>query len=473
MSRAVELAKNTLIIFIGRFSTQFISLLLLSIYTFCLSTQEYGTIDLIQTYIAVLVPIISLRLDTVFFRFILEERKGENNNSKIITNGLLMLNILIVIFTVIYIIICNFVNIPYKIYVYINIITIVLSNVFMQIVRGLSDNIVYSKSCILVAITNIFCTMILFYIFKVKGETVLIASSMANTICCIYILFKCKIYKYINLKEKSKKEIVKMLKYSIPMIPDGLSWWIVSASDRIIINFFFGPTPNGIYAVSSKFSNILSSLFTIINMSWQETASMYIDDKDRDEFLSRMINNIMKITISVCILIIATMFIVFKLFIDISYIDAYKYIPILLIANIFNAISVLQGGILIAKMNTKQVAYSTVIGAAVNIILNITFVQKFGLYATSVSTLISYAIISILRQLKVKKYIKLNFEIKQYIFLALLLGITIFIYYINNIILCSVYLVIIYIIICIYNREFIKKIFCILNEKRQKYGRKI
>lgn len=473
MSRATELVKNTIIIFIGRFSTQFISLILLSIYTFYLNTQEYGTIDLIQTYISLLVPIISLRLDTVFFRFILEDRKGNNNSSKVITNGLLMLNILLIAFTAIYIIVCKFVNIPYREYVYMNIISIVLSNVCMQIVRGLGNNIGYSISCILAAATNIICTILFFYIFKFKGATILIASSLSNFTCCIYILLKFKIYKYIKMKKKSKEEIVRMLKYSIPMIPDGLSWWVVSASDRTIINFFLGVTFNGIYAVSSKFSNILSSLFTIINMSWQESASMHIDDKDRDEFLSKMINDIMKMTISVCIIIMAAMFIVFKLFIEISYIEAYKYIPILLVANIFNALSVLQGGILIAKMDTKQVANSTLIGAIINIILNILLIQKFGLYAASISTLISYAVISILRQLKVKNYVTINFERRQYIFLTILLGTTIFIYYINNTILCGVYFITICVVIGIFNKNFIKQLFNILMEKRQKYGRKI
>ena len=47
MIRTKELGKNTLIITIGRISTQFITFLLLPLYTALLSTEEYGSVDLV------------------------------------------------------------------------------------------------------------------------------------------------------------------------------------------------------------------------------------------------------------------------------------------------------------------------------------------------------------------------------------------------------------------------------------------
>ena len=69
MSKGRELTKNTLIIFIGRFSTQFISFILIPFYTRFLLTSDYGNIDLIQTYISLIVPILILRFDSAIFRF--------------------------------------------------------------------------------------------------------------------------------------------------------------------------------------------------------------------------------------------------------------------------------------------------------------------------------------------------------------------------------------------------------------------
>ena len=63
MNKNKELIKNTAIIFVGKFCTQFISFLLVPIYTNFLTTNDYGYIDLVQTYISLLVPILILRFE--------------------------------------------------------------------------------------------------------------------------------------------------------------------------------------------------------------------------------------------------------------------------------------------------------------------------------------------------------------------------------------------------------------------------
>ena len=60
MSKKSALMKNTMIIFCGKVCTQLISFFLLPLYTGYLSTGDYGVVDLITTYVTLLVPIISL-----------------------------------------------------------------------------------------------------------------------------------------------------------------------------------------------------------------------------------------------------------------------------------------------------------------------------------------------------------------------------------------------------------------------------
>lgn len=71
MSRSKELTKKTLIIAIGRISTQLIAFLLLPLYTKLLSTEEYGSVELVTTLVHLFVPIVSLMLDQGVFRILL------------------------------------------------------------------------------------------------------------------------------------------------------------------------------------------------------------------------------------------------------------------------------------------------------------------------------------------------------------------------------------------------------------------
>jgi len=61
MSKKKELLGNTFIIFIGKMLPQVLAFFMLFLYTNYLSASEYGTVDLIITYVSLLAPIITLQ----------------------------------------------------------------------------------------------------------------------------------------------------------------------------------------------------------------------------------------------------------------------------------------------------------------------------------------------------------------------------------------------------------------------------
>ena len=93
MNKKKQLAKNTIIIFFGRVCTQLISFFLLPLYTSYLATKEYGTVDLIQTYVTLLVPIITLELEMSIFRFLIDSRKSVKETNKLISNNFFICSI--------------------------------------------------------------------------------------------------------------------------------------------------------------------------------------------------------------------------------------------------------------------------------------------------------------------------------------------------------------------------------------------
>lgn len=74
MKQEKELIKNTFIIAIGKFSTQIVSFLLVSLYTAKLTTEQYGNYDLIITIITFITPFITLTLEESMFRFLIDAK---------------------------------------------------------------------------------------------------------------------------------------------------------------------------------------------------------------------------------------------------------------------------------------------------------------------------------------------------------------------------------------------------------------
>ena len=340
-----------------------------------------------------------------------------------------------------------------------------ISSILLQMVRGIGKNIDYSIASIIAGISTIILNIIFIIGLGLDGSSILYATAIANLLCSLYLIFRNKTYKLINIKNVKKKKFKDMLKYSLPMIPDGLSWWIVNVSDRTIITFILGTAANGIYAISSKFSNILSSLYQIFNMSWQESASLHINDNDNSEFFTGVLDNIYRIFFTICVLLLVMMPFIFKIFIGEEYQSAILYIPPLLLGNLYNATANVLGGVYIAIKKTKYGARTTVMAAIINILINVILINKIGLFAASISTLISYIILTIYRYIDVQKYVKIKADSKLIVITTLYFIVCLIIYYYNNILFNVLSLLICILVSYILNKNNIKKIYHRLLEK--------
>ena len=388
MNKKKQLAKNTIIIFFGKVCTQLISFLLLPLYTAYLATSEYGIVDLIQTYVTLLVPIITLELEMSIFRWLIDSRGKDKETKKLISNDFYILFLSLGIFSILFLIVTSFVHIPFRFIILIDIIVCVLSGNFLQISRGLGKITDFSISCILTGLTTVITNIILIIFCHMQAEGMIISMALANGVCSLYLFLRLKLYKMIDLKQVDHKLLKGMYKYSIPLVPNGISWWIVNVSDRSIISIVLGASFNGLYAISNKFPTIISSLTGIFNLSWSESASLHINSKDRDEFFSDITNTIIRLFSTLGVGMLACMPFIFPIMINSKYHDAYLYIPPLVVGTIFNVAICLYSQIYLAKKMSKQVASTTILGAVINILINVVFIKYIGLFAASLSSIV-------------------------------------------------------------------------------------
>lgn len=466
--KSFELIKNTVIIFLGKACTQLISFLLLPLYTKYLITEEYGFVDLITTYVALLVPVLTLQLEMATFRFLVDNRENNNKKVEIISTVLKLILIMSILVLLIYIIVIQFINIKYKYLIAVVIFSCIYSSILLQIARGFGENIKYSIGCCVSGISTVVLNVILIVGLKMNADGMLISMILANTLTFIYLIISLKLNKYFKLKTFDLNLSKQLLKYSIPLVPNGISWWIVNASDRTIISGFLGVASNGIYAVSNKFSSLFMGVFNVFLMSWTESTSLHINDEDRDEFFSKTMNMVIRLFITLCMLVISAMPFIFSILIDEKYNEAYNNIPILLIAMLFNIVVGLDSAIYIAKKKTKQVMYTSLISAIINVVINLSLIKYMGLYAASISTLIAYAVMALYRNYDLKKIVNIKWD-RKYIYKSIIcLIVIVTVYYINVFLLNLISLLLVMIYSIISNKEIIMGIFNKIINKLQK-----
>lgn len=466
MRREKILVKNTIILTIGKICTQLITFFLLPLYTGILSTEEYGIVDLLNTLVSLLLPIVTFQIEQALFRNLIEYREDEKNKKTIISTGVFSVFIQCIVYLLIFLCISSLIHNQYKIFLATNVIAYIWASLFQQIARGLGNNKQYAIGSFISALITIVINIILLVPIKLGANGMLLGNMIGQISCFVYLFFILKLYKYISFRCFKSAVLKKLWKYSIPLIPNAISWWIFNASDRVIVTAVLGIAQNGILSAAHKFSTVYITLYNIFNMSWTEMVAVHINDLDIEEFFNKMYNIILKLFVSIGVGLIACMPIIYPIMINEKFFKGYYQVPIMILGSIFNVVIGLISVIYVAKKNTKAIANTSIISATINIVVHLVLINYIGLFAATISTFIAYFTMTLYRMHDIKKkYFKISTDKKFVIQTIVSLSIIIPIYYWNNIKLNVLGMLIAIVYAWIVNRNSINIVWNFIKEK--------
>ena len=104
-----------------------------------------------------------------------------------------------------------------------------------------------------------------------------------------------------------------------------------------------------------------------------------------------------------------------KLLISTEFSDSWRYVPFLLLAAVFSSFSSFLGTNYIAMKETKGASKTSVIGATLNMILNLILVPIMGLNGAAFATALSFAVMWIMRIFDTKKFVIIKIHMKTFI----------------------------------------------------------
>lgn len=432
MNRNFVLIKNTIIFAIGNFGSKFLGLFLLPIYTSYLSNSNYGYFDLIMTTLTLFLPIVSFQIFDGVYRYLLDTQKTKQIR-QLISNSLFIIFFNLILFNLIFILISFYIDIVHGYLIQVLFTVSTLLELFKQIARGLKKNVIYSMAGIILTVIIGLFSIIFLKFYNLGIEGLLLANTIGTSLAMLFIIFKLNIFQYIsfNLSELKKSIIYKLIMYSIPLIPNLISWWIMNLSDRYMLIHFMGLDANGIYAVANKFASILLMGFTVFNLAWQESAISEFNSKDRNHFYSSIFNKLVRFIFSILFILLAFSKSVLKIMVNQNFFNAWMYLPFLYIAIIFSAFSSFYGTGFQSSKETKGALYSSLVGSVLNIIINLILIPRVGIQGAAISTMISFFAMWIIRVFQTKKYFEIEVNKSQFGILCLTLAIFVALYFIN------------------------------------------
>lgn len=408
------LAKNIGLLTISQFGTKILSFFLVPLYTYILTTSEYGTYDLYNTTVSLLVPVLTLNIADPVLRFTLDKDSNKKSIFSIAIKYFLMSCIIFALLIVFNLnaTIYSLLN-QYTFYLICLFAITALNGILVNFCRGVDRVKELAFSGILCSLVIIFLNIIFLAFLHLGLSGYFLANIIGILVQCIYIFITAKCWNYISLFEKDKPLESDMVKYSKPLLINNISWWVSSASDRYVVIWLCGIAANGIYSVGYKIPSILNMFQTVFSQAWTLSAVKDFDPDDKNGFFAGMYNSYNFCMTFVCACLIAMARIMARILYAKDFYEAWKYVPFLLIAIVFGALSGYVGGIFAAVKDSKIFAQSSITGALVNIALNIILVKQIGALGAAVATMICYVLIWILRIVAVKKYIFMDLNLMR------------------------------------------------------------
>ncbi|MBN1694609.1 lipopolysaccharide biosynthesis protein [candidate division WOR-3 bacterium] len=195
----------------------------------------------------------------------------------------------------------------------------------------------------------------------------------------------------------SKKLSLEMFTYGVPLMVGNLAAWVLSLSDRYILNIFYTSREVGIYslsyAVSEKSILFLSSLFLLAS----RPLGMRIWENEREDVAKEYITNITRFYLILSIPMVVGLSVLGELIINVvgspEYYEGYRIISFVAVSGLLLGLQQEFQVPLIFKKKTNLIMLSILISGLLNIVLNFIFIPEYGYFAAAVSTLVSYVVL--------------------------------------------------------------------------------
>lgn len=395
MGRNRELFINSVSIGIGTIASKVITFILVPLYSNWLTPVEYGTFDVVATYITLLVPFATLQLEQALFRYCVEKpQDSARYYSCVVTT---VMPVLAVVTVAVIVIMTFFTDGSYTTGFVFYFVSFALFNIHAEYLRGTKRLKAYSAANVgFAALLMLFVTV---FVGKLHcGLNGMLACYGASYLLVAFIIFLIFHPFQFGLGGNANRTLRKsLLAFSIPLIPNTVSWWISNVSNRTFINIFMGSFANGLFAVASKIPTIVSLLFGIFNQAFQQTAITSLSDSDRKEYFSMLLVQLIKILGTGCALITVFTPLFYCLFINQSYWDGMYCVPFLVAGAMFLCIAQYLGDVLLAMKKTTSIGSSTIWAGILTIVFNFLLVPNVGLLGASLATALAYIIMLLLR----------------------------------------------------------------------------
>lgn len=378
----------TTILFAGaNIVSKLLKILLLPLYTYCLTTSEFGTAETIIITVNLLYPVFLVGVSEAALRFSLNS--GYSAES-VISNCFAVMLTASMAGLLLFIPMARMPFLGEHIAVmYIMTVAAAVESLLKAEAKGLGENTAFAVSEIISATALIACNALMLVVLKSGIEGYLWSIAAASAARIIFLSIRLKLIRLIVPRTVSREMIKAILKFSLPFMPATILWWIMDSSGRYLVMWFAGASAAGIYAVAFRLSAMVTSMSVVFHQAWQLSAIRRYSQGGYETFYRSAMESYSTLFFAGSALLIAFAKPVIML-LDDSYEDAWRYAPVLLIAAVFFALSGLVCANYYVCERTYGVLWTSLAGASISVLSGVILTKTIGIQGAAIAAMLSF-----------------------------------------------------------------------------------
>ena len=421
MNKYRELANNTIVLAIGQFSSKLLVYFMLGFYTSMLGADGFGDATNIINASALLISVVTLSISEGVLRYGIKAKKGDDgapvydairSKKRVLSIGIDVTFAGLIVFAA-FVPLIGMIDMlaGYEWLIYLYVCTGGIKATMSIYVRARGRVGLFALDGILTTVATILFNLLFLAVFDLGVVGYVLSVSMGDLFSIVFLTMRAKLYKDYRPLRYTKQNLGDMLKYSVPLMPTSIMWWIVNVSDTFMITAFFDSAANGVYSFAYKFPNLAATVVGIFSRAWHMSAIKERNSRTVSKFYSNvfgMMQTIMYVAAAGIMLVIRP--IIMPLFGAEGFETAYFYVPVLLFAVVFQSFNSFLSSIYESSNKTMRSFVTSVVGAGVNIILNLILLNTIGVIGAAIATFASYLLVFIFRVFDTKKLLYMEID---------------------------------------------------------------
>lgn len=433
-------------LFVGNFSTKILSILLVPLYAIYFEPDDFGEINLYLTFLSMAYVIFSFQSVESNFRFI-NDAKDKDTQKRVMTNSFIISLSGILLYIILFLIAKNFYEFKYSIFLLLFVSSTIIINLLLHAIRGLGYTKIYVSYSVFLSVLISSFTLLWLLLFDASVEVLIEIPVYANIILIFFIIRKTKLFEIFSFDHIDIIEIKNQLRFSLPLIPNALSIWLLSSLGILMVSHLFGLYYSGLVQYSLKFPILLGTLTSIFHMAWQMSVISQKKSIERNNFATKVFKNYLILNLLIfCNSLPIFKFLFFEI-IDGKYLNGWIYIPFFMLGMMFKAFAEFYDvGFYSAKKTSALFKYTLL-----SMLIYLCLGYILGIYMGVIGISVAYSLSELIRwfviKKQVKRYLDITLKKKDLLYIIVFCTLSTFIYYKASLIFEFLYILIVNLII--------------------------